>query len=335
MNNLPFGIVAFYVFILGLCIGSFLNVAILRGLSGEDIVFGRSICPKCQNQLAWYMNIPLVSYIFLRGKCAFCKVHISFQYPLIEFISGLCFLGSFLAFGLTLKFALVCIILSLFIVLSATDFKETVILDYHAYLLAFVAFLYSVFKFSDLTIVQSLLGGIFGFLFFEIFSFASRKLIGFRMFGEGDSLIAIGIGMLFGIKIFLVVAVLSFLIQCAGSIPLLIINSYKQRKIQLSVAYLIVLFSIFLLIILNYIDINNSFYLFFAIFISALLIWALKNILFEIRTKKMILDKNENKENIENPPYCLLPFGPALIFAAFLCLFFLPQIKEFFKIFIS
>ena len=106
MNDLlllPQVILIAYVFIFGICTGSFLNVAILRGLSGENMVFERSHCPKCLTQLKWYMNIPLISYIFLRGKCAFCKTHISFQYPLIEFITGLCFVFSYLAFGLTLK----------------------------------------------------------------------------------------------------------------------------------------------------------------------------------------------------------------------------------------
>ena len=57
-----------YIFVFGLCIGSFLNVAILRGLSGEDMVMTRSKCPICNNKLKWFMNIPLVSFVFLRGK---------------------------------------------------------------------------------------------------------------------------------------------------------------------------------------------------------------------------------------------------------------------------
>ena len=111
-ESLQFLFIASYVFIFGLCIGSFLNVAILRGLSGEDMVFSRSKCPKCENQLKWYMNIPLLSYLFLRGKCAFCKEPISFQYPLVEFICGVSFLVSFLVFGLSLKTLFNCIFLA-------------------------------------------------------------------------------------------------------------------------------------------------------------------------------------------------------------------------------
>ena len=106
MNNLellPQWFVVLYVILFGLCIGSFLNVVILRGLKGEGIVFERSHCPKCNKQLKWYMNIPLLSYLFLKGKCAFCKEKISIQYPIVEFITASLFLITYYNFGLTLK----------------------------------------------------------------------------------------------------------------------------------------------------------------------------------------------------------------------------------------
>ena len=86
-------------------------------------------CPKCKNNLKWYMNIPLLSYLFLRGKCAYCKEKISFQYPLVEFITAISYLGAFFAFGISLKLLFAWIFLALFIAMSATDFKETVIID--------------------------------------------------------------------------------------------------------------------------------------------------------------------------------------------------------------
>ena len=62
-----------FIFIIGLCVGSFMNVVILRTVSEESIVFPGSKCPKCQTPLKWYHNIPVFSYLFLRGKCGFCK----------------------------------------------------------------------------------------------------------------------------------------------------------------------------------------------------------------------------------------------------------------------
>ena len=73
-----------WVGIVGLCLGSFYNVVILRSLTGESIVFPGSKCPKCQNKLKPWHNIPVISYLFLRGKCAFCKEKISIQYPIIS-----------------------------------------------------------------------------------------------------------------------------------------------------------------------------------------------------------------------------------------------------------
>ena len=74
----------FWVCVFGLCLGSFYNVVILRSLSGESIVFPPSKCPKCGNKLKPWHNIPVLSYIFLRGKCHFCKEPISILYPIIE-----------------------------------------------------------------------------------------------------------------------------------------------------------------------------------------------------------------------------------------------------------
>lgn len=80
---------AVYFFIFGLLIGSFMNVVILRLPVKKDLVKARSACPKCGTQLKWYHNIPLFSYLFLRGKCAFCGTKISMRYPLIELLVGI------------------------------------------------------------------------------------------------------------------------------------------------------------------------------------------------------------------------------------------------------
>jgi prepilin signal peptidase PulO-like enzyme (type II secretory pathway) len=78
-----------YAFIFGCLIGSFLNVVILRLPAQKNLANERSVCPKCGNQLRWFHNIPVLSFIFLRGKCAFCGTRISWRYPLIEILTGL------------------------------------------------------------------------------------------------------------------------------------------------------------------------------------------------------------------------------------------------------
>jgi len=95
------------VAILGLMIGSFLNCLIWRIYKGET-VSGRSYCPKCRKQIAWYDNIPLLSFIFLKGRCRFCQKNISWQYPLVELATAVLFLlvwnmHSYLATQLSLE----------------------------------------------------------------------------------------------------------------------------------------------------------------------------------------------------------------------------------------
>ncbi|MBQ4646523.1 MAG: prepilin peptidase [Candidatus Gastranaerophilales bacterium] len=334
MNNLeliPVWFIALYVGLFGLCVGSFLNVVALRGLSGENMVFERSKCPKCQNQLKWYMNIPLLSYIFLRGKCAFCKTKISFQYPLVEFICASMFLLSYFAFGLSLKALFLCIIFALFIAMSTTDFLETVIIDYHAYILLGVSLLYSYLNLGDVNIIQALIGAGFGFLVFEVLARLGYLFAGCRMFGEGDSLIALGLGAIFGWKGLIIVIALSILIQTFSVIPILIYQSFKENKKALCVSYILVFFSIILLFLMNHFQFikNDVTYTILTIFVAILLLWALKNILAEIRNKKL----DETKEGEEK--FCLMPFGPALLISATICIFYVAQIKSYILNFFS
>jgi len=324
MSNI-YPVILLYVFVIGICIGSFLNVVILRGLSGENIVIARSKCPKCNNQLKWYMNIPLLSYIFLKGKCAFCKEKISIQYPIIEFITGVSFLGSYLVFGLSLKTLFVCIFLCCFIVLATTDILETVIIELHTYILLAAALLYSFLNLGEVTILYSVIGAIFAFVFFEIIARLGYLFTSYRAFGEGDSYIALGLGAIFGIKNFIILVFLSFLISSSFAIPFLIKKAYNEKNIKLFFSYLITLFSIILLFIAFYINlINNNYYLYliFSITVSAFIFWALFNIYASFKNK-YVKDFDEAK-NVFN----IIPFGPSLILSATILLFYIEPIKN-------
>ena len=85
-----------YIVILGFCLGSFINVVIYRFPKGKSLLYPRSFCPKCESKIEWFDNIPILSYLFLNGKCRKCKTKISFIYPLNEIL---------FAFLLTLFFA--------------------------------------------------------------------------------------------------------------------------------------------------------------------------------------------------------------------------------------
>ncbi|MCF8049835.1 MAG: prepilin peptidase [Desulfobacterales bacterium] len=92
-----------YVFILGLCIGSFMNVCIYRLPAGRSIVRPASACPACETPIRAYDNIPLLSYLWLRGKCRRCGARISVRYPLIELLAGLTALAAYFKFGLSFQ----------------------------------------------------------------------------------------------------------------------------------------------------------------------------------------------------------------------------------------
>lgn len=327
---LPKSFIAIYIFIFGLCIGSFLNVAILRGLSGEEMVKSRSRCPKCKKQLKWYMNIPLLSYLFLRGRCAFCNCKISIQYPIVEFITGALFLAAYFTFGLTLKTLFMCLFFATFILMSTTDFLETVIIDVHAYILLVFGLIYSYLKLGDINIIQSIIGAIFGFLIFETIARIGKFFCGCRAFGEGDSLIALGLGAIFGWKNLLVIIALSMLIQCLSAIPILSYKAFKENKTELAFSYIFVFVLMTALFLINQFNLIKDELSYFLVVISivAILLWALKNVINEIRAKKS--DDTKTQEEKFN----LMPFGPALIFSALACIFYIEQIKNYFIDFI-
>ncbi|MBU4217110.1 prepilin peptidase [Candidatus Parcubacteria bacterium] len=91
---MDYSIFSFFALLFGLIIGSFLNALIWRLHTGESMM-ERSKCPKCGKAIAWYDNVPVLSYLFLLGKCRGCKMRISFQYPLVELITGLLFMLAF------------------------------------------------------------------------------------------------------------------------------------------------------------------------------------------------------------------------------------------------
>jgi len=117
------------VFIFGLMIGSFLNVVIYRIPKGESIAFPGSHCTHCHEKLKWYHNIPLFSWLFLGGKCAYCKVAISKQYPIVEFFTGLLWLAIYTKLGLVWYFPFIAASFTALLALSVIDLKYYAVPD--------------------------------------------------------------------------------------------------------------------------------------------------------------------------------------------------------------
>ena len=114
-------IIYLFVFVLGSCIGSFLNVLIFRIPKHEEFVYGRSHCMSCGHELNWYDMFPIFSFIFLRGKCRYCGARLSVQYPIIEALNAILWCLCVHLFGLSMIGILTAALLSALIVLSVID----------------------------------------------------------------------------------------------------------------------------------------------------------------------------------------------------------------------
>lgn len=117
------------VFVFGAIIGSFLNVVIYRMPRGESVVFPASHCPSCDAPLKAYHNIPILSWLALRGRCAFCSAPISAQYPIIELLSGGIALTAFIKLGITVHAAIVAATFLTLLALVVIDLYEKVAFD--------------------------------------------------------------------------------------------------------------------------------------------------------------------------------------------------------------
>lgn len=119
----PTVLVAVFVFILGLCIGSFLNVVIYRLPVKLSIAQGRSFCPVCGEPIKGYDNVPLLSYLILLGRCRHCKAHISVIYPIVEFVTGVFFLLLYFVYGFSFLSLGYAFLISCVIAAGFIDFK--------------------------------------------------------------------------------------------------------------------------------------------------------------------------------------------------------------------
>lgn len=320
-----------FVFITGLCIGSFLNVVILRTLSEESIVFPASKCPKCQTPLKWWHNIPVLSYIFLKGKCAFCKEHISIQYPIVELLTGIIFTLLFMKFGVSFQTLFVWAVAAVFIVIAGTDIKEKVVYDLHTYILVGLGLLYAVivtiiavtqmhytgtpFEFTKYVllnnpITNSLLGIIAGILILEICARTGYLVAGTRAFGEGDTFIAAGLGAIFGWKTLIVILGLGVLIQVVIFLPIFIKGLIKSKDWKTLTSFVVfVLFAIAFYALQYFRVITPDTMLIYTICALLLAIFGVISCIFIFKGLR---------EHPENRTY--MPFGPAMVAAAFIAL---------------
>jgi prepilin signal peptidase PulO-like enzyme (type II secretory pathway) len=247
--------VLYYIIILlfGLIFGSFLTSFSYRILKGEILPKGRSYCPKCKKQIAWYDNIPLLSYLVLGGKCRNCGKHISIRYPLIEIATGILFV--FISYqlnsdGLALQglelqgwalpfYLLVTVIL---VAVFITDWEHQLIPDELSFALIVVSFLAVLFTAFDAWYIHMLSG--FGaalfLLLLHLFTLG-------RGMGLGDVKLAIGIGFILGWPYTLTWLFTSFILGAIIGVALLSLGHAKFGRHIAFGPFLILAFFVVLL----------------------------------------------------------------------------------------
>ena len=320
-----------YALIVGLCVGSFLNVVVLRGLSGESIVLPPSHCTSCNHKLAWYDNIPLFSYLILRGKCRYCGAKISPQYPVVEFVTGVIFAAiyyrySFATININLFFLLAAA--SLCIVMTVTDIKEKVILDLHAYILMGLGVVYNMFNIAGVNntklmfwlyghkiviyqaFIYSILGLIGGYAVMAGIAAIAKLITKRDCFGEGDAYILGALGAFFGIFNAIVILFLSIFVWGGCSIPVFLYKWFKNKEYKLFYGVLLFIVMTVLFLTGEFFDVFDSelFQWFALLLLASIGFYCCRQLLASIKHGSALT---------------VIPYGPALIFGAFVVMFVL------------
>jgi len=226
---MPESTIALFVFIFGIVIGSFLNVVIYRIPKGESIAFPASKCQSCQTPLKWYHNVPIFSWLFLRGKCGFCNDKISIQYPLIELATGIIAVTLFYKLGLVWYFPVVFVVFTLLLALVMIDFKYMAIPDN----LNLLALALAIISPDILSSFQNALLAVGGMTLLRYYlSFFLNK----EAMGEGDIIVAGTMGALLGFPAFLYALFIAAIVAMVPSlmakdtqvpfVPFLIIGTF-------------------------------------------------------------------------------------------------------------
>lgn len=241
--------------VLGLLIGSFLNVVIYRlpkmleaewaancaELAGSepvaaepfDLVRPRSRCQNCKHQIHWYENIPVLSYLVLRGRCASCKTSIGVRYPVIECLTALFFVAVAGIHGLTPAgfawAALACLLLAQFFI----DFDTQLLPDDLNYLILWLGLIASAMGWSGVPLQSSVWGAVFGYMGLWTVYQVHHRLTGKQGMGHGDFKLLAGLGAWFGSEYLVAMILLSSVVGSVIGGVLLLVGKLANRDIPM------------------------------------------------------------------------------------------------------
>ena len=230
----------FFVFILGLCIGSFLNCVIYRSEHKKSLK-GRSFCPDCKHELSWQDLFPVFSFLFLKGKCRYCHKKISIQYPLVELFAGVIFVLVFnLAYPISTLYQYIYVlylfyISSALIVIFVYDLKHYIIPDKVLFPAIIISLIYNLAApFFTAEPVRHIIGAFLAAIiasgfFLIIFLVSKGKWMGF-----GDVKLAVLMGLMLGFPDVLAGLFLAFFF---GAIIGVILMAFKKKSLKSEIPF--------------------------------------------------------------------------------------------------
>ncbi|MCJ7656251.1 MAG: prepilin peptidase [Candidatus Atribacteria bacterium] len=218
----------FLIFILGLIVGSFSNVCIYRIPRNESIIYPASHCPKCHSNISPGDNIPLLSYILLKGRCRNCKSKISIQYPIVELLTGLIYLIIYLVYGFSVQTLIYIILSSALIIIAFVDLNEQIVPDVISLPGTVIGFILSFFV-PYISFINSALGVVAGGGIILVIGSAGSIIFKKEAMGGGDVKLAAMIGAFLGLRYIVISLFLGFFLGALAGI-FLIMSKIKSRK---------------------------------------------------------------------------------------------------------
>jgi leader peptidase (prepilin peptidase)/N-methyltransferase len=222
------------LFLLGAIFGSFANVCIYRLPLEQSIITKRSYCTHCKKKIAWFLNIPIFSYLFLIGKCFYCKKKISLQYLVVEIISAISFVGIYYMFGLRIETLLFIFVFSIYLITFFIDLKHFIIPNSLNFTLIISGFFKNFipeldeFLFTDFN--SSIIGGIVGYVMIWGIIKLYKKLKNIEGMGLGDAKLFCGIGLWFGYQSVFIIIFLASIIALIILCPKLMKGTIKMKN---------------------------------------------------------------------------------------------------------
>lgn len=238
---MPETLIWIYAALVGAAIGSFLNVCVSRLPAGESVISPRSRCPSCEHPIAWYDNIPVVSYLLLRGRCRACESRISAQYPLVELAVAAIWLAMAVRFGVSVEALRGAIFLTLLLGIALTDARHMVIPDHFSLGGVLLGLVFAAPP-GDFPLGRAITGAALGYGLLWLVAWGGEKVFRKPALGMGDVHMMAMVGAFVGTSGALLTVLLGSVLGLLVGVPiswwrgrLAVMNTYLPLGVYLAV----------------------------------------------------------------------------------------------------